>query len=101
MPRPRARGVIPTDTLRRGLIARTEQLLGRLLAAQGGQGVYDFSREAHRLDARLVELRAGRPVEVRRLELPREAVASMPGVWLFVLGADGEIVPAEYERLRA
>ncbi|MBU3064083.1 hypothetical protein KO481_21440 [Nocardia sp. NEAU-G5] len=94
-------GVQAPDGLRAQLIERLEGELARTREACSNdiRQIYDFRPEVKRLEAELEELRAGGPVQVLRTSLPREVMAAWPGVRLFTLRGDGELEPAEYERV--
>jgi transposase len=96
-----AGGGVAADGLRAKLIERAEGKLARTREACSSdiRQIYDLRPQLPRLERELEELRAGGPVQVPRVFLPREMAAAWPGVWLFVLDAAGEISPAQYERL--
>ncbi|MDE1668837.1 hypothetical protein [Nocardia gipuzkoensis] len=102
MPRPKRSPVGAEATgLRAVLIEREERRLerleGALVRAPGDVCLYDFGPEAERTAARLKLLRAGRPVQVHRFELPRSAVDGLAGR-LFELRGE-RLSVAEYERI--
>lgn len=86
--------VAEDGSLRAHLIARCKADLAKLPEASE---VYDFSAQRDRLLDRLAALRAGRTVEVHRLEIPAETRPPRGGPLLYrLVGNRLEVAP--YER---